>query len=109
MRTASLRTATLGSGIACVATGSSGITLVLVRVLLVAALGVLHILGIVGSDVLYHFAVAVYAGDADTRLGKLLLDLHIRAENYAALGDEFGAHILYRLHRIGTQTETHGA
>ena len=61
--------------------GSDNIrTLVLIATAWRRILRILHVALVGRGDTLHDVAVAVVAGDADARAGKLLLDVHVRGE-----------------------------
>ena len=89
--------ATAGSG----AAGSAAVR--------IGAFGVFHVSVVGRDDALHDVAVAVVAGDVDSRLGQRLPDFGVGREDDAAAGDEAGRHLVDVGHRIGAQSEPHAA
>ena len=75
----------------------------------IGAFGVFHVSVVGRDDALHDVAVAVVAGDVDSRLGQCLPDFGVRREDDAAAGDEAGRHLVHVGHRIGAQSEPHAA
>ena len=75
----------------------------------IGAFGVFHVSVVGRDDALHDVAVAVVAGDVDSRLGQCLPDFGVGREDDAAAGDEAGRHLVHVGHRIGAQSEPHAA
>ena len=72
-----------------------------------ATLGVLHIALVIAGHLLDDVSVAVVAGDVDSRVGQLILDVRRGSEDYSSAGDERAAHVRHIRHTGGAHAEAH--
>ena len=59
------------------------------------------------GDTLHDVAFTVVAGDLDSRVVQLILQLLSRSEHNTSGGDERRFHVVHVSHRLGRQTEAH--